>query len=297
MSSQTPASPSPVAELAVAAEPERVAAANAGRVTAGVGVVADVAGIVAFLLAGVKIVALVLGAVAVLLGVYLIVRRWGKPLRLGALGAVLILAVGTGIIGVVAGHNLGRAAGPAVPSSSGGLPSALPTPSTAGSRPTGVDALASESATTPQPAGLASASSTGDLNTARAPVNLGDSRQGLMTNANGFGPATQLTINAKAFDYGLSGCRIACSSATSDFNLGRSFSTFTARLGVLDSSRAGGSAHIQILADGKTIESKVVQLGVSYDLRLPMKEVLRLQFVESNDAGVIAAVGDPTVAP
>ena len=55
-------------------------------------------------------------------------------------------------------------------------------------------------------------------------------------------------------DHGL-GCRITCSTATSDFNLGRSFSTLTARLGVLDSSKSGGSAHIQILADGNVIVS------------------------------------------
>jgi hypothetical protein len=136
-----------------------------------------------------------------------------------------------------------------------------------------------------------------DVNSGATPVDLGDSRQSLLATVNGFGTANQLAINAKTFVYGLSGCKISCVSATSDFNLRRSFSVLTARLGVLDTSRAGGSAHIQLIADGVVIESKTVQLGSSYDIRLPVKNVLRLQFVESNDAGVIAAVGDPTVAP
>jgi len=135
------------------------------------------------------------------------------------------------------------------------------------------------------------------VNSAATPVDLGDSQQGIMASVNGFGTANQIAINAKTYVYGLSGCKISCGSATIDFNLRRSYSVLTARLGVLDSSNAAGSAHIQILADGVVIESKSVKLGVSHEVRVSVKNVLRLQFIESNDAGVVAAVGDPTVTP
>jgi len=270
---------------------------NANRIPAALGFVADAAGVVAFVLAGVKVIALVLGVVAVLFGVYLIASRWGRPFRLAALGAVVILAVGASIVGGVVGHGLSGATrasstnGADATTGSSGMPSTSNTasPSAAGT-PTAVPGARVQS-------GGPSPTDSQDVNSPLASVNLGDPRASMMTNANGFGKATQVTINAKVFTYGLSGCQIACSTATSDFNLGRSYSTLTARLGVRDDSRAGGSAHVQIVADGNTIESKDVRLGVSYDIRVSVKNVLRLQFVESNDGGVIAAVGDPIVTP
>jgi hypothetical protein len=270
---------------------------NADRIPAALGLVADAAGVVAFLLAGVKVIALVLGIVAVLLGVYLIVGRWGKPFRFATLGAVVILAIGASIVGGVIGHGLSgatRAHGASGTDTTPGSGNTKSTPDTASPSATGTP-----TAVTGAPVQSASPSpaDSQEVNSPLTPVNLGDPQTSIMTNANGFGKATQVTINAKVFTYGLSGCQIACGTATSDFNLGRSYSTLTARLGVRDSSRTGGSAHIQIVADGNTIESRTVQLGVSYDIHLSVKNVLRLQFVESNDGGVIAAVGDPIVAP
>jgi len=272
---------------------------KANRIPVTVGFVADVAGVVAFLLAGFKIIALVLGVVAALFGGYLIVRHWGRPFRSATLVAVVILSVGTGIIGVVIGHQLSRMSGGSSVSGAD-----LSTPQSHGgttSSPIGPSPSMGSAATVTPGGDVQSPSSSADtspgVNSSATPVNLGDSRQGRLANANGFGTATQVTINAKTFMYGLSGCKIACGSATSDFDLGRSYSTLTARLGVLDSSRTGGSAHIQILADGKVVESKAVQLGVSFDIQISVKNVLRLQFVESNDGGVVAAVGDPTVIP
>jgi hypothetical protein len=280
---------------------------KANRIPAAMGFVADAAGVVAFALAGVKVVALVLGAVAVLLGAYLIVKQWGRPFRTAALRAVLILAVGIGIVGVVVDHQFsslarvplatGVGASPqrsdvSTPQASIGAasPSQTASSSVGGATPT---AGAGEEAQSASPSIAASP----DANSPLTSANLGDPRQGKMTNANGFGTATQVAINTKTFMYGLSGCKTICSIATSDFNLSRSYSTLTARLGVLDTSRTGGVAHIQILADGNVIESKAVQLGASYDIRVSVKNVLRLQFVESNDGGVVAAVGDPTVIP
>jgi hypothetical protein len=276
---------------------------KASRVPAAVGLLADVAGVVAFLLAGVKVIALVLGAVAILLGIYLIVARWGKPFRLASLGAVVILSIGTSIVGGVVGHQLSQNGATPAFGGVGGVSSPH-----AGTSAPGAGAGATESpsasmggtdpSTDASPRSASpSTSLSPDLNSSSTPANLGDPRQNLLTNANGFGTATGVTINAKTFTYGLSGCRIPCGSATSDFNLGRVYSTLTGRLGVLDSSRTGGSAHIQVIADGNVIASKTVQLGVSYDISVSVKNVLRLQFVESNDGGVVAAVGDPTVTP
>jgi serine/threonine protein kinase len=207
-----------------------------------------------------------------------------RRLRQGLVAAAVLLLV----IAAVAGWALSRPDG----RGSTGTPSA---PARSASTAAASSAAPGEFATSA--AASPSASRSPDIDSAAPPVNLGDSRQRMITSTNGFGPATQVTINAKTFTYGFSGCQIACQSASVDVDLGRSYSTLTARLGVRDSSKQGGSAHIQILADGKVIASETVRLGVSRDIQVSVKNVLRLQFVESNDGGVIAAVGDPTVTP
>ena len=128
-------------------------------------------------------------------------------------------------------------------------------------------------------------------------VALADPTADLVSASNGINRTANLKINGKSFTYGFTGCWIGCGKATADLDLGRDYKTFTATLGVTDDSRADGTARVQIIGDGKILSTRSVRLGVSYKVRLPVSNVLRLEITESNDGGVRVAIGDPTAAP
>lgn len=212
---------------------------------------------------------------------------------------LLLVTVSVLVVVLVHGRRTATATGSTRPSPSAS-PSHTPTPIDTPSitlpttAPSGVESNPPSAAATPSTDVAPSAIQT---ESGAIPVNLGDFGSNVITSTNGFNRGNSIPINAKTFTYGFSGCQIPCSSATVDINLNRSFSTLTARLGVRDTSSASGSARIQVIADGKVIAVKTVRLGVSFDVKLSVKNVLRLRFVESNDGGVVAAIGDPTVTP
>jgi hypothetical protein len=120
--------------------------------------------------------------------------------------------------------------------------------------------------------------------------------QKLITNRYNIDWDTQVAINGKTYPFGYVDGSCFCASRSLDFNLSRTYSLFSARIGARDDS-APGSAQIQVIADGVTLLSKSVTLGTSYDVRVSVKNALRLRLVTIAKSGVIAAFGDPTVTP
>lgn len=77
-------------------------------------------------------------------------------------------------------------------------------------------------------------------------------------------------------------------------NVNRAYSSFEARLGVQDTSEVS-SAGVAVIADGATIFSKIVALKQSYDVKLPVAGVVRLEIkaFSPQPNGITFAVGDP----
>ena len=131
-----------------------------------------------------------------------------------------------------------------------------------------------------------------------AAVNLADPQgQNLITNRYNIDSATQVPINGKTYPFGYVDGSCFCASRSLDFNLSRAYSLFTGRIGARDDSSPGSQAQIQVIADGVTLLSKSVALGTSYDVRVSVKNALRLRLITIAKSGVIAAFGDPTVSP
>jgi hypothetical protein len=83
-----------------------------------------------------------------------------------------------------------------------------------------------------------------------------------------------------------------------DVNLSRAFRRLSARVGVLDKSKASGSSAVNIYADGRLIYSQRFSLGVGPNtIVLDVTGVLRLRVAFSCAIGVPAAMGDPTLYP
>jgi hypothetical protein len=211
---------------------------------------------------------------------------------------IVLLLLAVGVLVVILVSRPGTVTASATPSAGRGSPSATIEPVVATSAPVEVspsDATAPSGTATPTPSSVASP--TAPSGPGSPPVNLGGDRTGMITSVNGFGQASSITINASTYTYGFTGCWGYCVNASADINLGRAYSRLTARLGVLDNSHATGTARIQVIADGAVIAVKTVHLGVSFDIDVSVTNVLRLQFIETNDGGVVAAIGDPTVTP
>jgi hypothetical protein len=115
-----------------------------------------------------------------------------------------------------------------------------------------------------------------------------------------FSLGSEVRINGTTFPYGAytSAC---CSStqvyeASIDFDLSRSYSLFTARLGVRDDTTGTNSVQIRVVGDGRELYSRSFALGQSEDVALSVTEVLRLRILVSGPLYTVrAAVGDPTV--
>jgi hypothetical protein len=131
-----------------------------------------------------------------------------------------------------------------------------------------------------------------------ATVNLADpDGQKLIASRYNIVGATQVAINGKVYPFGYVDGACFCSSRSIDFDLSRAYSIFTARIGVRDDSAAGISAQVQVVVDGVTVTSKSVSLGTSYDVRVSVKNALRLRLVTIGKFNIVPAFGDPTVTP
>lgn len=81
-----------------------------------------------------------------------------------------------------------------------------------------------------------------------------------------------------------------------DIDLGRSYKTFYARLGIEDKGAANVTIEFKIYADQRLIYDKKLRLGKSENIALPVSGVLRLELDFKGQLGrVQAAVGDPRV--
>lgn len=91
-----------------------------------------------------------------------------------------------------------------------------------------------------------------------------------------------------------------------DYDLGRSYSTFTTVVGLEDGSPAASRAAYTILADGKPISTGDLSLGQAIPVEVPVTGVLRLR-LQMNDPSVLTddckvdkakvSFADPKVAP
>jgi hypothetical protein len=107
-------------------------------------------------------------------------------------------------------------------------------------------------------------------------------------------------INGRTFDFGWTAVQDHGSQPriAMGINLQRSYSRFSARLGVLDTSPVS-SVKLEVLADGVSIFAKIVTLQTSYDVNLTISNVQRLEIkvYTPSPSGIFYAVGDPTIIP
>lgn len=92
--------------------------------------------------------------------------------------------------------------------------------------------------------------------------------------------AQNVGINGRTFDHGWVAKTYAGNSdfASIDVNLGRTYTRFRARIGLIDTA-PDNTGKVQVFADGKVIFSQEVSLQRSYDVDLPVTGVLRLHIV------------------
>jgi len=109
-----------------------------------------------------------------------------------------------------------------------------------------------------------------------------------------------ISINGKqfadTFTYTYSDCTTWCANASVDFTLGRRYRQFTARLGVVDSSKGQGAILMRIIGDGKTLLTQSVSLGKSVDVHISVEGILRLRILASATYGApggTVSIGDP----
>lgn len=150
--------------------------------------------------------------------------------------------------------------------------------------------------TTPQTAVPRITSPSAQTPTAPTRVRLLDN-SGRMVEKSGMYVESEVDINGVAARPGVETC---CYSSVQDsfidFDLSRSFSTLTARVGVTDDSKATGTSRIQVIADGSVIFDQTFALGQSEDLELDVAGVLRVRFLFTGPGGTVkGAIGDPVV--
>lgn len=107
------------------------------------------------------------------------------------------------------------------------------------------------------------------------------------------------TINGKSYDFSWKrdlGFRTSPLLAIS-IDTNRSYSTFTARVGLAGTSR-GKKGKIEILADEKVLFSEPVEIGKSFDPELDITGVQRLEIKLYGVSGDYAtyAIGDPVIS-
>lgn len=83
-----------------------------------------------------------------------------------------------------------------------------------------------------------------------------------------------------------------------DLDLSRAYSRFTARIGATDQSEPGQTAVVTMRVDGRQVFQKTVAVGTSWDVNIPVKNVLILEITTSFvHANLTVAIGDPTGVP
>ncbi|RKS09612.1 serine/threonine protein kinase [Nocardiopsis sp. Huas11] len=83
-----------------------------------------------------------------------------------------------------------------------------------------------------------------------------------------------------------------------DYNLSRDYTSFTAVVGVDDTSSATGTVTFTVFAERESLISETVQLGETVELDVDVTDVLRLTLgVEASDSGLFPVWVDPTLNP
>ena len=183
--------------------------------------------------------------------------------------------------------------------SKGGQPSNSATGST-GSHKTVPPVTTSQPTTSTQPTTPPTSSSVIQSQSQPGTVQLLDSANSSYVTQSSMGSGLAFAINGQQYSLGAYGYGEPNKSppAEIDFNLSRSFKTFTGRIGVIDSSPATCTAEIQVIADGRTVVDDSFSLGQSQDLSLDVTDVLRLQVIVVKSAPIGSCqggLGNPTV--
>uniref|UniRef100_UPI00278BB5B4 NPCBM/NEW2 domain-containing protein n=1 Tax=Nocardiopsis sp. CC223A TaxID=3044051 RepID=UPI00278BB5B4 len=81
-----------------------------------------------------------------------------------------------------------------------------------------------------------------------------------------------------------------------DYNLGRKWSTFTATIGVDDTSSASATTTFTVHIDGEPEVTETLELGETMEVEVDVRDALRLRIeVESDAGGVYPVWADPTL--
>ncbi|MGW9349562.1 protein kinase domain-containing protein [Nocardiopsis flavescens] len=81
-----------------------------------------------------------------------------------------------------------------------------------------------------------------------------------------------------------------------DYNLGRGWTTFTATLGVTDTSSSSAVATFTVYVDGRPEVTESLRLGETIDIEVDVRDALRLRIgVESDAEGLYPVWADPTL--
>jgi len=215
---------------------------------------------------------------------------------------VIALVIAAGVVGHALGGN-GSVTPQGGPGSSttpaGNPPTTTSSTSTSSARGSSANGGPSTGSAAP---GAGNSSGTTTTGTLPAAVHLADDavNQGFIADLSTVATANQVSINARTFGTAFVTTCLGCGGQTGvEINLERQFTTFTARLGVTDTSASNKPMQIEVIGDGRILAQKTVAIGTSYDVELPVQNVLRLRILfdppTNADGNLTGAVGDPTV--
>ncbi|WP_017569760.1 protein kinase domain-containing protein [Nocardiopsis halotolerans] len=110
--------------------------------------------------------------------------------------------------------------------------------------------------------------------------------------------AGRAELNGEAYSRALVPTDCGSSECTGwvDYNLGRDWTTFTATIGIDDTSSASATTTFTVHVDGEAEVTETLRLGETLDIEVDVTDALRLRLaVESDDEGIYPVWADPAL--
>lgn len=223
-------------------------------------------------------------------------RKSRKPLLLGiAAGAVVFMVIGGGATYVVMDRVLPTVMGteevdPPVDAAAPPTPSEEPRPSPTPEESASASAEEDDTADASADPSEEEPGAEERLLTQMEPVDIGA----------GIWEPERAELNGEVYNRVLlaaDGDCHTCSMKWADYNLSRSWDTFTATLGLDDVSTSGHSVTFTVYADGEAISTETLTLGETIDIEVDVGDVLRMRLeVEFDERDIYPVWVEPTLS-
>jgi hypothetical protein len=262
--------------------PEEERHYRAAGLLAGISLMADAISIATAPTLHTRLLVLAAGICSATYGVYRLLRQWHTEMGRAVLMSILLLSVGTALVGGVAGTYV-RTATPstAAQASIGGSGQSTPTIAPSGDRSLPASATSQPSAS-PHPSDGSTTRATylADL----TPVGRSDFVGG------------SWSVNDHTYDHSVASTKTGClgSTATADYNLDRRYTQFQVTVGPSDDALAGAPMTFTLALDGNIVWQQPLRLGQAVPITKTIAGVFRLEIsaVTLCDAPGAAVFGD-----